>query len=332
MENIVKNFIDINQVNGYKAHEIYYEIMIVSYLAKLSIENNKTFDFTNKDLYLNSLKNAAEQMEDSLDKDVVVALISYDYIYCNSFVHQFYLSLIANKQIITSKEIDNLLENGKELNEVYQLAFDILTKDKKKAIILDCCCQNDMFLRLADEYQLKGFASNDLMTILTTLQLRLCNKESDIKELDIVNDYYDGEFDYIFGDMHKFSYDEKACPINEEIFMQGMSLWPNIARLYSLLSSEGRMVFFVPSVVLDHLRGMNIRDNLLLDKALEKVIFLPRKYAINKDFDCALMIFSRGNKEVTFIDARKHDDLSNVFNGDTKVIRFNEIESLRVFD
>ena len=334
MENIITNFIKTSKSYGHKPRHIHYEIMMISYLAKFSMENNiKSFSFVNNDLFEASLVEIVNKMEDGLDKEIFDALIDYNYIYCKPFVQEFYLSLIENKHIITSEEIDILLKDYKELNEVYDLAYNFLVTDNNKDILLDCSCQNDMFLRRANnKFQLKGFAPSVLTTILTTTQLKLCDRDSDIKELDIVNDYYGGKYDYVFGDMHKFAYDKKACPINEEIFMQSASLWHNIEYLYALLNEGGRMVFFVPSIALDHLKGMDSRENLLVEKALEKVIFLPRKYAVDKSFDCALLVFSNNNRKVTFIDARKHDNLSHVLEGDIKVMFANEVETLNVFD
>lgn len=333
MREIIEEFTKISKANGYKNKHIYYAINILSYLAKLSIkEGIDPLNLENKANYLATLEKAIKQVDDPLDKAVVEALATYDYLYCKPFVQQFYQSLIDNKQIIATKETNSLWKNGDHLAKVYELAYKILDDGSSGEILLDCCAANDMFLRHGEgKYQLCGFAPNDLATILTTAQLKISDLNSDIKEVDIVLDEYDGKYDLIFGDMHNFAYDQKSCPFNEDIFMQSMTVWQNIYHLFSLLSAQGKMVFFVPWVALDHLKGLNIRKELLAAKAIEKVILLPQEAAMDQRFDCALLVFSHGNDDVTFIDARKDDIISALQSPIKKTLKADKVTSLNVF-
>lgn len=333
MREIIEEFTKTSKANGYKNKQIYYVINIISYLAKLSVRNDiDPLNLANKEDYLKSLSKAENQADDPLDKAVLEALATYDYVYCKPFVQQFYQALIDEKQIIATEETNSLWKNGDRLEEVYELAYKILAAGNSGKILLDCCAANDMFLRHgADKYQLCGFAPNDRATILTTAQLKLADKNSDIKEIDIVLDEYDGKYDLIFGDMHNFAYDQKACPFNEDIFMQSMTLWQNIYHLFSLLSDHGKMVFFVPWIALDHLKGIQIRKELLAMKAIEKVILLPQEAAMDQRFDCALLVFSHGNDEVTFIDGRKEDISFALQSPIKKICKADKITSLNVF-
>lgn len=333
MREIIVEFTKTSKANGYKNKHIYYVVNILSYLARLSIKKGiDPLNLENKENYLTTLSKAVKQVDDPLDKAILEALATYDYLYCKPFVQQFYQSMIDEKQIIAAKETNSLWKNGDRLEEVYELAYKILDAGASGKILLDCCAANDMFLRHgAGKYQLCGFAPNDRATILTTAQLKLSDANSDIKEVDIVLDEYDGKYDLIFGDMHNFAYDQKSCPFNEDIFMQSMTLWQNIYHLFSLLSEHGKMVFFVPWIALDHLKGIQIRKELLRAKAIEKVVLLSQEAAMDQRFDCALLVFSHGNDEVTFIDGRKEDIIFSLQSMIKKTLKADEITSLNVF-
>ncbi|MDY5252110.1 MAG: N-6 DNA methylase [Erysipelotrichaceae bacterium] len=334
MKELINDFINISKAKGYKKHKIYYEINVLAYLAALKQQYPAMeLAFNDVEAYQASLQEAMKIVAQAADQELLTALAAYDYLYHKPFVQSFFEELVQNQAKITTDLLDELSLANASRKEVYELAYRLLEVPASNAKVLDCCVNNDMFLRqIPKENHLAGYAPTAKDTILVTIQLRLQQINSDIKELDIVKDEHHGNYDRIFGDMHNFAFDKKACPFNEEIFMQSTTVWENIHQLYQQLDSQGKMVFFMPQIALDHLKGHHIRKALLKVQGLEKVILLPRYASVNQRFDCALVVLSHGNQEVSFIDARNMDKVIDSLQASEVInIASEKVETLNVF-
>lgn len=164
--------------------------------------------------------------------------------------------------------------------------------------------------------------------------------------LEIENDYCTSLFDE---EEHKQGYDKIFIDFNradkretddieikqymtmqdEECFIKGMAPeWYCCMTAMKYLKEKGRMIAVVPRSLLSNKNSESAREYFLDHGYIETVISLPERLYEDTIMPTAMIVFSRGNKEVSFVDARDYGYSSRYGARRMKILSEQDVEQI----
>ena len=258
----------------------------------------------------------------SIDKDESIVFEKY----LNLFVENGKVNSNALLELLNSsfKNIDRRMNDGSP-EELSILVFELFGKIQSNSTILDSCLGYGAFLNtllrnnIYENYNIEGLYGTDIVDsnisifeIYTKCLNALTNKNYNVQvyQSNSMKDDFNKEFtySYIFPPMGlKFSMRENV--LNSKLFDDVKFSGKNNAEWIfidnALKHTSKKAVAVVPLGALYKTVDKEYRDHLLENGYIEGIIELPNNIMSFGQIKTALIIFSKGNKEVKILDASK---------------------------
>ncbi|MBQ9072161.1 MAG: N-6 DNA methylase [Bacilli bacterium] len=272
--------------------------------------------YSSKDKFSNSLSNYKSEAElcwkliDNLMGSFNFEEHNRIYDYLDTLTEQELINIICDDygmnsrfDISTPETISelvyNILETNNNLNDYSK--------------VLDICSYTGNFLtyyaKRKIDYLYTGLDINKSSNLIAELKLRALDASFEIIEDDALLHHFDTKYDKIFCN---FPFGLKINPETIENMdnivgklSKGSSGWPFVNAVINSLSENGKAVVVINNGELYKLPDQEYRRRLVELGYVEAVISLPDKMFNNTAIPVTLLVLSRNNKEIKFINAEK---------------------------
>lgn len=281
-------------------------------LQKNNIEIEKN-TYLEKSMYSDEVKNIIERYIDIVWEIVVEKLDKYS--------EDELLSLIINyendMEIYTPIGISNLAQN----------ILDI----KDNETVLNICSGTGNFEMesiLHNKAKYKGIEINYSNNEVSTLRKEILDIDAEFIREDALKFEYDKKYDKIFSNYPfnisiinmneiKTNISEKFN-ISNEILKRVSSEWLYNVIIIESIKESGKAVVIMSNGNTWNNRYKDIRKYFIENKYIETVISLPERIFNGTNIGTTMMVFSKNNKKIRFVDARNICEIGRVKNSITE--------------
>lgn len=203
-------------------------------------------------------------------------------------------------------------------NSINELTYRILERNDN-AEVLDICSYTGNYLtyyaRRKSNYNFTGIEINAKSNILAQEKMNVLKVKSEIIENNIFDYKFTKKYDKVFcnlpfglilkqSDLDSINNNENE--LKYKFTGRISSCWAFVNSVINSLSEEGKAVVVVPNGVLFKIPDAEYRKLLVDNGFVETVISLPeRVFAPSTSISTTLLVLSRNNKQVKFINAEK---------------------------
>ena len=224
-------------------------------------------------------------------------------------------------------------ETGYTPQSVFSLALKLLgIKPKEQLLHISSCSgenYRDNFNEIKD-LEISAFDNESDFMGVSALRSCLLGKqihyiEDPRNEKSLIKDsqkniFYDlSIFRKILNEDYLTGFDNKFCRSilddNEISKKFRYHCWVAVAASVELLKKDGKAVAVIPVNNLSHLFHMEDRRIVIQNRWVETVISLPDRMFLHSRYPMALVVFSKNNKSVRFIDAHEMGQIEKSKNG-----------------
>lgn len=227
-------------------------------------------------------------------------------------------------------------------NSINSLVYQILEKNSNKSQVLDICSYTGNFLtyyaKRNPNYNFTGIEINARSNIIAQEKmcaLKVKNKliNDNIFSYKFINKYDKVFCNYPFGlrfnQMDLDLVNKNHNKLKYEFTGRISSCWAFVHSVINALSKDGKAVVVMNNACLYKLPDSEYRKLLVDNEYVESVISLPEKIFSNTGIAITLLVLSKNNKQVKFINAEKmilkknFNNLMNELNIDEIIKEYN---------
>ena len=232
--------------------------------------------------------------------------------YLNKFSEEKLIDIICQDYSVYSKYYSSTPET------ICKLAYEILEQRNSSQKVLDICSDTGNFLtyyaRKHNNYHFTGIEINKRNTLISQQKMNALKVKNELITEDIFNYNFKEKFDKVFCNfpfgLRFNSVDYERINHNQddirfEFSSRISSSWAFINKVINSLSSSGKAVVVTNNAGLYKLPDSDYRKLLVENGFVESVISLPEKLFANTSIPVTLLVLSRNNERVKFINAEK---------------------------
>lgn len=222
--------------------------------------------------------------------------------------------LIRQLQSENMKRMCNMIYRADDTDEGISKLVNYLVKDKEYTSVLDLCSGTGSFLiqNALDENRSKlvGYELVQKNVIFSNMMSYVLDGNFEIHNEDVLATNVDGKFDLCFtqyplGLRYKQKIeDDHNGVLGFDHF--GVKVdWAFVFKAINAMKEDGKTFAILSHSSLSNSVEMKSRQLIIENNLLEKVIIMPQGTLHSTNIQYYLLVFSKGNKEVTFVDAAK---------------------------
>ena len=338
VDKLLFQLIDISRMFTLDTVNTYQLIYVLYLITKYDVELNDNQD----DYYsfLIELKEKLEKVklnreEKGILKESINSLLNRVNLFSESRRFINLVSQYSSKDFVNLIKFGNLnhldrksYETPVHLAELANKIFNI--RDYSSAI--DLCCGSGSYLidtKLTNPtVKITGYDLNISSIKISNIKMSILNYQCDLEMINTLSiRTFENKYDYVFcnapfmGDYKEYinvpengNYSYSFKPVNTQI-------WRFVYKAVNMLKENGKGIVILPLGPLFKQPDSDIRKELIDLGLIEAVIELPQKTHFNTAIGSALLVLSKGNNSVKFIDAK--DILNN-----SKIMDVEEIYNL----
>lgn len=291
-----------------------------SYVERLS-ENTKSTELS--PVVLNDMASCLNSYSLSILNDCVKEIAEYS--------EDELKKLVKQLQSESAKRLHNTMFSAHDTEESISKLVNYLVKDKEYKSVLDLCSGSGSFLiyNLLNENRdkLVGYELVGKNVIFSLMLSYILDGNIEIHNEDVLATSVDGKFDLCFTQCPiGLRYKQKIVDNHKGILgfdHFGVKVdWAFVFKAINAMDDKGKTFAILSHGSLSNSVEMKSRQMIIDNKLLEKVIAMPQGTLSYTNIQYDLLVFSKDNNEVTFVDAR------NCFITDKKFKQF-DLESFK---
>lgn len=314
----------ISNIGGYVGYgdiqEVITGLTFLYWNAKFVMKKPvpQTMDQNILDSYLQSVNDENKDLVwnvcNSIRGCIVESNLSNIFKFLSDFDEKEIIEIICNDYSSSSRY------NSSTPETIITLVYKILEHDTKKELseVLDICSYTGNFLSYYAQQKPKnrysGIEINHHSSLISELKLIALGVEHDIKTKNALRTNVNKKYDKVFCNQPfniRLDPDDYICVnknnriVEEEFSKRITSDWVFACEVINALNDNGKGAIIVPNGCLYKLPDAGIRRELVEKGYIECVISLPGNLFNNTMIPTTLLILSKNNKNVKFIDASK---------------------------
>lgn len=333
-------FLNIKKNFGKKIEitKLYEMVEVVSFVSTVLKRNDIELD----EIESNDYESFKRCLIDRLGDDDKLLCDNLDYFY-NYLIYQgdnYFFQILNQIDKYTIDQLKNLFndilereKNNFGLNysknysnsEIIKL-IEMMSKDKTLNRVLDICSGAGEFLSYFtannEVITADGVEINTNIYLKSLMRSYINNQKINVLNEDALQHSFDGTYDVVFCNhpwMIKYTDDVKE-DTNNNIklnYSKSRTDWAFVNKAINSINDTGNAYVIMPSGLLSGLSKMDItiRKEIVENKFLKYVILMPKKTEIHTRVSSLLLVFSKNNEKVTFVDAShcyKEDKILNI--------------------